>query len=160
MTSINTERLQPLLDWKRKLDEELRELRCQRDELNAVIVRKEAQARNLRELLESEGYLPRDTESGSGSSNGSVGDAAYEVIKKTGQPMTYRDVTDRLLEAGVSIPGRSPQANLLAHLVRDQRFQRVGRGTYALAEWGLRPKRIRKSAPKQNAKPNRSRRRA
>ncbi|MBI2917612.1 MAG: winged helix-turn-helix domain-containing protein [Chloroflexi bacterium] len=135
------DKLEALLDWKHRLDDELGELRAQRDELNEAIARKETQGRNLRELLESEGYVAEDAMDGKQPSNGSVADAAYELVKKVGQPLYYKDLADRLIDAGLSIPGRDPHANLLSYMVRDQRFQRTGRGTYALAEWGLRPRR-------------------
>lgn len=146
LVDFSNEKLQPLLEWKRQLDEELAELRTKREELCEVIARKESQARNLRELLESEGYQAEESRNGVEPPKHSVVDAAYELVSAGGQPLYYKDLADRLIDAGVSIPGRDPQANLLSYIVRDQRFQRIARGTYALAEWGLRPKRSGKSA--------------
>lgn len=151
------DKLQPLLDWKQSLDQELETLQVKRAELNEAIARKEAQARNLRELLESEGHLVEKNAGNRNSPTDSITDAAYAVVKKIGQPLYYKDLADRLVDAGTSIPGRDPNANLLSYMARDQRFQRVGRGTYALVEWGLRPKRKAKASRTQKATTRRAR---
>jgi len=144
--SISTEELGALVEWKERLEAELQDLRAQRNELSETIARKEAQARNLRELLDSEGYVKQDARDRTDRSNGSVADAAYELVSKAGQPMHYRDLADRLIDAGVSIWGRDPHANLLSYVARDARFQRIGRGTYALAEWGLKSRSRKKTS--------------
>src|SRR5919108_1677009 len=55
-------------------------------------------------------------------------DVAFEILKREGQ-LYYEDLVARLAEAGVTVPGRNPGANLIAHMSRDKRFKRVGRGT-------------------------------
>lgn len=57
-------------------------------------------------------------------------DLAYEILKKRG-PLYYEDVVVAVQEAGVTVPGRNPGANLIAHMTRDPRFKRTGRGVYA-----------------------------
>jgi hypothetical protein len=59
-------------------------------------------------------------------------DVAFQILQGHG-PLYYSSILDRLLEQGVRVPGRNPGANLIAHMSRDRRFQRVGRGTYAIA---------------------------
>lgn len=145
-TSTDADRIQALLQWQRQLADQLAELWSRRDELNEAIARKETQARNIRELLQSEGYGVEGIVGNLRPPNGAVADAAYELIKDGGQPLYYKDLADRLIDAGLPIPGRDPQANLLSYVVRDQRFQRISRGTYALAEWGLRVKSSRRKA--------------
>ena len=58
-------------------------------------------------------------------------DVAYDILAAEGE-LYYEDLLSRLNEAGVRVPGRNPGANLIAHMGRDKRFRRVGRGTYAV----------------------------
>jgi hypothetical protein len=57
-------------------------------------------------------------------------DVAYDILIKEGD-LYYERLAGRLQEGGVTIPGRNPGANLIAHMSRDPRFKRTGRGTYA-----------------------------
>ena len=59
-------------------------------------------------------------------------DVAHEILATDGE-LYYEDLLTRLNQAGVRVPGRNPGANLIAHMGRDKRFRRVGRGTYAVA---------------------------
>ena len=58
-------------------------------------------------------------------------DVAYEILAAQGE-LYYEDLLAKLNEAGITVPGRNPGANLIAHMGRDKRFRRVGRGTYAV----------------------------
>jgi hypothetical protein len=57
-------------------------------------------------------------------------DVAHDVLMKEG-PLYYETLLAKLGEAGITIPGRNPGANLIAHMSRDSRFTRTGRGTYS-----------------------------
>src|ERR1700694_2091912 len=57
-------------------------------------------------------------------------DVAHDILKKEG-PLYYETLLAKLGEAGITIPGRNPGANLIAHMSRDTRFTRTGRGTYS-----------------------------
>ncbi len=62
-------------------------------------------------------------------------DYAYLVLKKHGSPMHFSEVTQKIEE----LFGRSAhQATTHNELIRDARFVLVGRGLYALKEWGYR----------------------
>jgi len=62
-------------------------------------------------------------------------DYAYLVLKKHGSPMHFSEVTEKIEE----LFGRSAhQATTHNELIRDSRFVLVGRGLYALKEWGYR----------------------
>ena len=157
MIKAGDDRLTSLLGWKHQLDEELQELRARQCELGEAIAHKEGQLRNLRELLDSEGYAMEDARGEDRPPNGSIGDAAFALIKEIGQPVYYKELAERLGESGVTIRGRDPGANLISHLARDRRFARVARGTYALSEWGLRPKKKGRAPRKQKATRGRGR---
>lgn len=59
-------------------------------------------------------------------------DIAAEILREGG-PLYYEMLLDQLRQRGITVPGRNPGANLIAHMTRDERFKRVGRGTYAAA---------------------------
>lgn len=60
-------------------------------------------------------------------------DVAYDVLRKEG-PLYYETLLDRIQDTGITIPGRNPGANLIAHMGRDPRFRRTARGTYGASE--------------------------
>lgn len=138
MDGANGDRLETLLAWQRELDQELEGLRAKQTELSKSIGLREAQSRNLRELLQIEQQSGQDSPPVNGSETDSLADAAYEAVKEIGEPVYYKDLAEHLVGIGVAIPGRDPKANLLSYIARDERFKRIKRGTYALAEWNIR----------------------
>ena len=73
-------------------------------------------------------------------------EAAYEVLRQTGEPLHFRVITQRALARGlVETGGKTPAASLNAVITLDikqaealgqrSRFVRVGRGIVALTEW-------------------------
>lgn len=67
-----------------------------------------------------------------------VKDKAYLVLKKAGRPLHFREITKLINEKGFS---KRPANVQTVHneLIKDKRFVLVGRGIYALSEWGYRP---------------------
>lgn len=67
-----------------------------------------------------------------------VEDHMEAVLTDAGEPMHISALRQALIERGVPLPGRGDEANIIVRLRRDERrFTRTGRGTYALAAWGL-----------------------
>lgn len=65
-----------------------------------------------------------------------IRDYAYLVIKQKGEPMHFADVANSIVE----IFGKKAHvATTHNELIKDSRFVLVGRGLYALAEWGYQP---------------------
>jgi len=65
-------------------------------------------------------------------------DKAYIVIKEHGQPLHFREVADFINKANLG--SNLAQAQTVHNeLIKDPRFILVGRGTYALKEWGYQP---------------------
>ncbi len=60
---------------------------------------------------------------------------AYLVIKESGKPLHFREVADLIYKFGLSPKEAHPQT-VHNELIKDDRFVLVGRGTYALSEWG------------------------
>lgn len=67
-----------------------------------------------------------------------VKDKAYVVLAKVGKPLHFRAVAQAIDQAKWSKKRAHPQT-VHNELIKDQRFTLVGRGLYALREWGYEP---------------------
>ncbi|MBI5147989.1 MAG: hypothetical protein HZA37_02450 [Parcubacteria group bacterium] len=67
-----------------------------------------------------------------------IGDKAYLVLKKTAQPMHFRELTKAINLAKFDRRTAYPQT-VHNELIKDSRFVLVGRGSYSLREFGLLP---------------------
>ncbi len=63
----------------------------------------------------------------------SVRDYAYLVIRQHGEPMHFREVAKKIQE---TFSKKAHVATTHNELIKDKRFVLVGRGLYALREWG------------------------
>jgi len=72
-----------------------------------------------------------------------LGDKIYLVLRKEGQPRHFLEVTDLINQLHEKMGGLASRPALLQtvhnELIRDERFILVGRGLYALREWGYEP---------------------
>lgn len=66
-----------------------------------------------------------------------VKDKAYLVLKKKGEPLHFTDVATLINEMGLSSKTAYSQT-VHNELIKDPRFILVGRGLYALEEWGYK----------------------
>lgn len=71
-----------------------------------------------------------------------VKDKAYLVLSKTKEPMHFREVANAINKTSWSRRRAHPQT-VHNELIKDQRFVLVGRGLYALREWGYEPGTVR-----------------
>jgi hypothetical protein len=77
---------------------------------------------------------------GSGIEHADAKPAMAAVVRElaaAGRPVHISELMRLLAAANVPIPGAGAQANLIAHMSRDQRIVRPSRGLYGLAAWGL-----------------------
>lgn len=65
-----------------------------------------------------------------------IRDYAYLVIKRSGEPMHFSDVAKAI---STLFAKEAHTATTHNELIKDSRFVLVGRGLYALAEWGYQP---------------------
>lgn len=65
-----------------------------------------------------------------------VKDYIYLVLRKHGEPMHFRDVADAITK---TFGKKTLAATTHNELIKDPRFVLVGRGQYALKEWGYKP---------------------
>lgn len=65
-------------------------------------------------------------------------DKAYAIFKRVKKPLHYRKLTELIKEAEFSKKMMGVEA-VHNELIRDSRFVLIGRGIYALKEWGYRP---------------------
>ncbi len=71
-----------------------------------------------------------------------VKDKAYVAIAKAAKPLHFREVAEVINKAGWSKKKAHPQT-VHNELIKDKRFVLVGRGLYALKEWGYEPGAVR-----------------
>lgn len=67
-----------------------------------------------------------------------VGDKAYLVMKHHGKPEHYSEITNLINKYGID-KRKAYKETVHNKLIKDKRFVLVGRGIYALAEWGYKP---------------------
>jgi hypothetical protein len=65
-----------------------------------------------------------------------VKDYAFLIMRKHGSPMHFREVADSISK---TFHRKTHYATCHNELIKDPRFVLVGRGMYALAEWGYKP---------------------
>lgn len=62
---------------------------------------------------------------------------AYLVLKMHGSPLHFKDIAARIDEIGLQKKGRKTHPQTVHNeLIKDRKFVLVGRGLYALSEWG------------------------
>lgn len=71
-----------------------------------------------------------------------VKDKSYLVLAKSGKPMHFREVASAINSLGGNRRKAHPQT-VHNELIKDNRFVLVGRGLYALKEWGFEPGTVR-----------------
>jgi hypothetical protein len=67
----------------------------------------------------------------------SIRDKIYLILKKTGRPLHFTDISDRI-SALAANPKKVTTQAVHNELIKDDRFVLIGRGIYALGEWGYR----------------------
>ncbi|MEI7818712.1 MAG: sigma factor-like helix-turn-helix DNA-binding protein [bacterium] len=65
----------------------------------------------------------------------SIRDKTYLVLKKAGRPMHFTEIADKITRLQANPKSVTTQA-VHNELIKDARFVLIGRGIYALAEWG------------------------
>ncbi len=68
----------------------------------------------------------------------SIKDKTYIIMKKHKKPLHYSEITKKILAHRLQ---KRPVTKQAVHneLIRDDRFVLIGRGIYALSEWGYKP---------------------
>lgn len=67
-----------------------------------------------------------------------VRDKIYYVLKKANEPLHFEDIAKKINEQSFS-KKKVVRATVHNELIADKRFVLVGRGIYALSEWGYKP---------------------
>ena len=68
-----------------------------------------------------------------------VRDKTYVVLPKNGKPLHFTDVAKQINKVGWSRKRSAHPQTVHNELIKDSRFVLVGRGMYALKEWGYEP---------------------
>ena len=72
----------------------------------------------------------------------SIRDKTYLVLSRHGQPLHFSDIANQISELQANISAGKKDVTIQAvhnELIKDTRFILIGRGIYALAEWGYTP---------------------
>ena len=73
-----------------------------------------------------------------------IKDKAYIIFKKEGKPLHFQAITDKINQLKLSLEERPALIQTVHNeLIKDPRFVLVGRGTYALSEWGYFPGQVK-----------------
>ena len=67
-----------------------------------------------------------------------MSEKAYLVLRKPGEPLHFNDITNLINETAFDKKIAYP-ATIHNELILDERYVLVGRGIYALKEWGYEP---------------------
>jgi len=143
------------------LDEVEREYRREEAELTAKQARVESLRQQIQLLKQLIGLRdgqtmarerPFDSSLASASTTTSISELARSVLDAHGEPMHISMIREALVAGGHPIPGRGTDANVIAHIGRNESIVRIGKGMYALASWGLPPK----PRPKRRSKKTRA----
>ncbi len=82
---------------------------------------------------------------------------AYLVLKMNGSPIHFKEIARRIDESGLQKRGRATHPQTVHNeLIKDSNFVLVGRGLYALSEWGFEKGTVREvidSVLRANGKP-------
>lgn len=68
-----------------------------------------------------------------------VADRIFDLLQEAAQPLHVSEILHQYVAKGFTVPGRGNESNLLVYIVRDPRFTRVSKGTYAIAQSGVVP---------------------
>jgi hypothetical protein len=85
-----------------------------------------------------------------------IKDKAYLALKKKDKPLHFREVAESINNLGLNYNYPALPQTVHNELIRDQRFVLVGRGIYALKEWGFSSGQVKDvilSALKESKKP-------
>lgn len=82
--------------------------------------------------------------------------AVIDILNERGGPTYIGDLMAALQERSVEIPGSGQQANVIAHISRDERIVRPKRGFYGLSEWGLTDARTAHAKSKRTRSPSKA----
>lgn len=72
-----------------------------------------------------------------------IKDKAYIVLKKAGRPLHFTAVAEQINKLNLNSQKPALPQTVHNELIRDPRFVLVGRGIYALGEWGYIPGQVR-----------------
>lgn len=127
-----------LAEWELNLQREVERLQADRSRIDAELQRAAKkldlvrQMRSLDNGLAAEVTLP-PTSADIRATPGSVREMAQRILSELGRPLHISEIHQQFVARGYPIPGSGTAFNILAHIVNDQSFVRVARGTYALA---------------------------
>jgi len=62
----------------------------------------------------------------------SIADASGEILKEAGTPLHVSEIWKRISEGGITSRAKRPTVSVAAALIRDERFENIGRNTFRI----------------------------
>lgn len=117
--------------WKLEAEAQLARVLRRLEPLEAQKRELETRIEAIRTLLdlEKDGQPERE----SGARTHTLADSILTVLRESGRPMHYTDVLSGLQARAVQVKGQDQQKTVRTYLSRDDRFENVGRGMWALS---------------------------
>jgi hypothetical protein len=132
----NREQIEVLEARAEQLEQALVKARREQHLLESLLALRRGENLRTSEGTASAPRSAKGAKSKSSTSNG-LADAAVSVLEGAARPMHIGELMSALVSEGVEIPGAGSQANLIAHLRREQRIARPSRGMYGLRVLGV-----------------------
>jgi len=129
-----------------KIQEVEGELAPLQDQLSRLRVQLELVDRALNAGTDHSQYSVQPPTGGTSTKRGVV-DNVFEILHEAGRPLHVSEIKTQYEGKGWRIPGQGNASNLLVYIVRDSRFTRVSKGTYALTGDSVPP--INSNKPKR-----------
>jgi hypothetical protein len=119
-----------------RLLKKISEVEAEMHPLQEQVVRLKAQLDLVEKALQvgSKSAGPMDSHQGPAATKSSVPDRVIELLKEAGKALHVSEILSQYVAKGFAVPGQGKESNLLVYIVRDPRFIRVSKGTYALAQ--------------------------
>jgi len=152
---------QRLRDWEKALQGEVERWQAERSRVESELQRATKKLELVREMrsldaspASTASLVPSAIKDGRATPT-SVREMTQRILSESARPLHINEIHQQFVERGYPIPGSGTPFNILAHLVNDNSFVRVARGTYALT--GSVPE--DQVMPKAPRKPRRRRKR-
>lgn len=127
-----------LANIRSRLSDQIAELEGAIRPLQDQLTRSKAQLDLIERALQVGTGVQQATHSTSESAvaKPNVTDRVHDLLTEAGRPLHVSEIRNQYIAKGFTVPGQGNESNLLVYIVRDPRFIRVSKGTYAIAPDG------------------------
>ena len=109
----------------------LEALRAERDKLSRLIEGFELAIMDMEGLDDAQGD-GRMIAAAPATASNPIDEEMWRILVAEGKPLHYTTVYERLVQLGITVPGKDPARNTGAHLSIDKRFESLGSGMWRI----------------------------